>query len=156
MANQLSINIQIKGDNAFISLSGVINEDAEFTKMQNLNLRQYVFDFEKIQQINSCGIRDWIKFLQELGTVEIVYENCPQIIIEQINMVHGFITNNTKISTFYAPYFCDKCDSEKKIKLKSLDIKNGKAPINVCPECGDNLEFDALEKQYFHFLSQTK
>ena len=156
MANQLNLNVQIQGETAIISLVGVINEDAQFDKIQSLNLKKYIFDFDKITLINSCGIRDWIKFLQSLGSVEIHYENCPQIIIEQINMVHGFITPNTKITTFYAPYFCDKCDSEKKIKLKAADILMGKAPVETCPTCKDILEFDALEKQYFHFLSQMK
>lgn len=156
MANQLNLNVQIQGETATISLSGVINEDAQFDKIQSLNLKKYIFDFDKITLINSCGIRDWIKFLQSLGSVEIQYENCPQIIIEQINMVHGFITPNTKITTFYAPYFCDKCDAEKKIKLKASDILMGKAPVETCPNCKDILEFDALEKQYFHFLSQMK
>lgn len=156
MANQLTLNVQIQGDTAIIGLSGVINEDAQFDKIQSLNLKQYVFDFDKISLINSCGIRDWIKFLQSLGNVNIRYENCPQIIIEQINMVHGFITPTTKISTFYAPYFCDQCDAEKKIKLNATDVQNTKAPAKNCPTCNEALEFDALEKQYFHFLTQVK
>lgn len=156
MANQLSINVQIQGDTANIELSGTINEDAQFDKIQSLNLKNYIFNFDKINLINSCGIRDWIKFLQSLGPVQISYENCPQIIIEQINMVHGFITPTTQITSFYAPYFCDQCDKEKKIKISSKEVINIKAPTKTCDVCNEELEFDALEKQYFHFLSQIK
>ncbi len=156
MVNQLNINIQINGDTAYIELAGNINEDSDFGKIQNLILKKYNFNFDKVQQINSCGIRDWIKFLQSLGNSHIIYENCPQIIIEQINMVHGFITENTKIISFYAPYFCDKCDCERKIKLNTKDIMANKAPGATCSVCEEDLEFDALEKQYFHFLTQIK
>ena len=119
-----------------------------------MNLKKYIFDFDKINIINSCGIRDWIKYISELNNAEIIYENCPQIVIEQINMVHGFITSKTEITSFYAPYFCDSCDKETKILLKKAEITNNKAPEKKCPTCSDILEFDALEKQYFHFLGQ--
>lgn len=154
MSNQLAIQINIQNDTAAITFDGVINEDSNFEKIRNLKLKKYIFNFDKIHLINSCGIRDWIKYLSELNDAEIIYENCPQIIIEQINMVHGFITSKTNITSFYAPYFCDNCDKEAKILLRRDEIVNTKAPEKKCPQCSDTLEFDALEKQYFHFLGQ--
>lgn len=154
MSNQLSIQINIQNDTAMITLDGIINEDSSFEKIKNLNIKKYIFNFDQITLINSCGIRDWIKYINDLNDAEIIYENCPQVIIEQINMVHGFITPRTHITSFYAPYFCDSCDNEVKILLKKDEVQNSKAPEKKCPKCTDSLEFDALEKQYFHFLGQ--
>ena len=85
----------------------------------------------------------------------VIYNNCPQIIIEQINMVHGFFRKGAVISSFYAPYFCEKCNKEQKIHLKTEQIKNKKAPKMECPNCGDNMDFDAIEAQYFNFLGKV-
>lgn len=156
MSEKLTINSRIAGDEVLVELIGVIDEDAVFDKIKNLQMNNYVFDFNKINMINSCGIREWIKYLQDLDGAVIRYVNCPQIIIEQVNMVHGFIRKGIVVETFFAPYFCETCDTEKKILLKNSEVENSKAPVKQCNTCKNNLEFDAIEKQYFSFLSQGK
>lgn len=156
MSQKLLISSRILGDEVHVELSGVIDEDSIFDKIQNLKMNKYFFDFGKVSMINSCGIREWIKYLQGLGDTAIVYLNCPQIIIEQVNMVHGFIRKGIIVESFYAPYFCAQCDTEKKILIRSENVSNSKAPIAKCNTCGSELEFDAIEKQYFSFLSQGK
>lgn len=156
MSQKLSINSRIIGDEVHVELIGVIDEDAIFDKIQKLHMNKFVFDFNKVSMINSCGIREWIKYLQEIGEAEIKYINCPQIIIEQVNMVHGFIRQGIVVESFFAPYFCTNCDTEKKILLKTFEVVNFKAPIKTCSTCKNDLEFDAIEKQYFSFLSQGK
>lgn len=156
MSQKLSINSRIAGDEVQVELIGVIDEDAIFDKIKNLKMANYVFDFNKITMINSCGIREWIKYLQEIDGTAIKYLNCPQIIIEQVNMVHGFIRKGIAVESFYAPYFCANCDTEKRILLKGAEVINSKAPVKQCNTCQLDLEFDAIEKQYFSFLSQGK
>ncbi|MGZ3787762.1 MAG: hypothetical protein ACXVLQ_04525 [Bacteriovorax sp.] len=156
MSEKLSINTRISGDKAHVELAGVIDEDSTFDKIKNLQMNKFVFDFNQVTMINSCGIREWIKYLPEIEGAQIVYQNCPQIIIEQINMVHGFIRKGIVVESFYAPYFCEHCDTEKKILLKNVEVTQLKAPIKQCNTCKSDLEFDAIEKQYFSFLSQGK
>lgn len=156
MATKLNINNRINGDEAFITLEGNIDEDANFDKIKGLSLKKYTFDFNNVSMINSCGIREWIKYLKELENAEIEYQNCPQIIIEQVNMVHGFIRKGIRVATFYAPYFCEQCDTAKKILLKDSEVVNMKPPVKQCNTCKSDLEFDAIEKQYFGFLNQGK
>lgn len=156
MSEKLTINSRIAGDEVHVELIGVIDEDASFEKIRKLNMSKFIFDFNKVSMINSCGIREWIKYLQELDGANIKYINCPQIIIEQVNMVHGFIRKGIMVESFYAPYFCANCDTEKKILLKNDEINNFKAPVKQCNTCKSDLEFDAIEKQYFSFLSQGK
>lgn len=156
MSEKLNISNRITGDEAHVALEGVIDEDANFDKIKSLGLKKYIFDFNNVVMINSCGIREWIKYLQDLGDASVRYLNCPQIIIEQVNMVHGFIRKGIVVESFYAPYFCPQCDTAKKILLKNEEVINSKPPVKLCNTCKSELEFDAIEKQYFSFLSQGK
>lgn len=154
---RLTINKQILQDELHVELIGAIDEDTDFKELAGLEQKSMVFDFKQVSMINSCGIREWIRFVESIpGSTNLVYENCPQIIIEQINMVHGFFRKGATINSFYAPYFCESCNKEAKIHLKTDQIKNRKAPKVECPHCGsDDMEFDAIESQYFAFLGKV-
>ncbi|MCY4524428.1 MAG: hypothetical protein OXB84_06795 [Halobacteriovoraceae bacterium] len=151
MGEKLKLKKQVEGEKLIVLLDGVIDEDVDFKDIMSTDYKEYVFDFDKITMINSCGIREWICLLEKLGDVNTIYQKCPQIIIEQMNITHGFVGDKCKVESFYAPYYCEKTDVEKKVLLKSSDIKNGKAPT-VQSDQGDEMEFDAIEEQYFNFL----
>ncbi|MBI2521991.1 MAG: hypothetical protein HYV97_16360 [Bdellovibrio sp.] len=153
MGQNLKIVTEVQGRNIKIKLKGHINEDADLAQIPLSGFDQYNFDFNEVELINSCGIRDWIVFLDKLGPKsKIIYSRCPQIIIEQINMVQGFLRPNCVIESFYAPYFCEHHDTEKKILLKVSEVKARKAPKMCCEETGEEMEFDAIEEQYFYFI----
>ena len=154
MSGNLNVNTKVLENKVYIELSGSIDEDADFKSILDLKgMDIYEFDFQKIDLINSCGVREWTNFINDLSKdSKIKYFNCRQIVIEQINMVHGFIPENATIETFFAPYFCEYHDKEFKILLKTVDISNKAAPEVDCPEGGHKLEFDAIEKQYFNFI----
>ncbi len=153
---RLTINKQILQDELNVELIGAIDEDADFQELIGLEQKTINFDFDKVTMINSCGIREWIKFLEKIPEkTHIIYNSCPQIIIEQINMVHGFFRKGASINSFYAPYYCEKCEKENKVHLKSEQVKNRKAPKMECPKCGEDMDFDAIEAQYFSFLGKV-
>ena len=154
---RLTINKQILQDELNVELIGAIDEDSDFNELMGLEQKLVSFNFDKVTMINSCGIREWIKFIEKISTrSNIVYKNCPQIIIEQINMVHGFFRQGATIESFYAPYYCENCGKEAKIHIKSESVKNRKAPSADCPHCGEEgIEFDAIEAQYFSFLGRV-
>jgi hypothetical protein len=156
MNNKLLISTQISGDEVKVGLEGTIDEDSQFDKIKSLGMKKYIFDFEKIKLINSCGIREWIKYLEDIVGADVEYINCPQIIIEQVNMVHGFIKKGATIKTFIAPYFCASCDDEKKVLINADEVINLTPPVKKCMKCNTELEFDAISKQYFSFLLQGK
>lgn len=153
---RLTINKQILQDELNVELIGSIDEDADFKELIGLEQKTISFDFDKVSIINSCGIREWIKFIEKVPEkTHIVYKNCPQIIIEQINMVHGFFRKGASINSFYAPYYCESCSKESKVHLKADQVKNRKAPKMECPKCGEEMDFDAIEAQYFSFLGKV-
>ena len=152
MSNSLNISLEKQGEYDLIKLSGRIDEDSHFNAITNLNSTAYLFDFENINLINSCGVREWITFLSSLPTgSKIVYRHCPQIMVEQMNMVQGFLPAGAQIESFYAPYFDPDADQEVKVLLKTSEVIGAKAPKKTNAQ-GIELEFDALEAQYFNFL----
>ena len=156
MIEKLKTETQIIDNKLFVEFSGCIDEDSNFDKILAIKQSVYIFDFDKVTMINSCGIREWITFVEKLPSDALLeYHNCRQIIIEQINMVQGFIRKGAKIVSFYAPYFCEQCDNEHKIKVETNALSSGKAPSIQCPNCKQEMEFDAIEEQYFAFLSQN-
>lgn len=159
MSDKFTVNISLQNGNAQIKLSGLMDEDMDLGQLKSVNESVLFFDLDQVAGINSCGIRDWIAFLGELGGGQkVVYDNCPQVLIEQMNMVKGFIPEGAEIKSFYAPFYCESCDNEEKVLLKPSDVLSdggeAKAPKDLkCSSCGaEGLEFDALEAQYFHFL----
>ncbi|MBL7663530.1 MAG: hypothetical protein JNM93_00240 [Bacteriovoracaceae bacterium] len=155
MSNKLELKLQVKDNLVTVQFKGSIDEDATFQEIEKIKANQYNFDFEELKMINSCGIREWIKFIEKLpATAKVIYQKCPQIIIEQMNMVHGFIRKGAEIESFYAPYYDEESDTEHKILLNTADIKNGKAPKIKSPDSGKEMEFDAIEDQYLRFLKK--
>lgn len=154
---RLTINKQVLADELDVELIGAIDEDSDFKELLGLAQKHISFNFDKVNMINSCGIREWIKFIEQIPAASTIsYNNCPQIIIEQINMVHGFFRKGASINSFYAPYFCEKCGKESKVRLEAPQVKNRKAPKVDCPNCGEeDMDFDAIEAQYFSFLGKV-
>jgi anti-anti-sigma regulatory factor len=157
MSDTLEIKTKTLDDQLYIELCGPIDEDANFEHILAYENNLYVFDFQNISMMNSCGVREWINFIEDLPQgAKLIYKNCPQVLIEQINMVQGFMREGARIDSFYAPYYSEEKDQVFPILLKTEQVVQGKAPIIKHPETGEELEFDAIEAQYFNFIKQQK
>lgn len=153
MGTKLVIESTLNDNILDLKFIGQIDEDADFTKVDLTLSSSIIFDFAQVTLLNSCGIREWITFIDKIpATTQVIYRNCQQIIIEQMNMVHGFIKKGAMVESFYAPYYCAQCDKEHKILIHTSQVIQGKAPTSPCPKCQGELEFDAIESQYFNFL----
>lgn len=151
--SELSIEKRNEGNKLKVALRGEINEDSDFSALSEVGEELVEFDFEEVSSINSCGVREWIKMLEALsGSSKVVYRNPRKLVVMQFNQVQGFIRSNTEIENFYAPYFCESCDEEKEVLLKAEKLMSS-APEVKCEKCGKEMEFDALEDQYFLFLN---
>lgn len=155
MSDGLKIELSDENGTKIIRFSGAIDEDSDFSTIEENLSTEVVFDLNNINLINSCGIRDWIKFQDTLPKdLIITYRNCPQVIIEQMNIVKGFIKEGGKIESFYAPYYSEGEDKEYKLLISPTEVKDGKAPSKK-DESGEELEFDDIEAQYFNFLKNA-
>ena len=137
MSSELIVETQEYKDHTEYKLIGSIDEDSNFDFISVIK-NEITFDLDAITLINSCGIREWIKFQDTIdNNCKINYKNCPQIIVEQMNIIKGFVRNGGTIISFYAPYYDKEADTE---------IKNDE---------GEILEFDDIEAQYFNFLKNA-
>jgi len=153
MENKITISINKEGDKSKITFNGIIDEDANFEELSSLDGSNAEIDWSGVTAINSCGIREWTNCLKKIDSeVSINYVKCPIHIVEQINMIVDFVRKGSSVETFQAPYFCDDCDEEISMVLNVSDVKDRKAPEKKCESCGGELEFDAMEAQYFSFI----
>jgi len=141
-----------------LSFAGSVDEDAVFSNIQ-VDGAEIVLDLDKISSINSCGIREWIKWIRTLPSgSSITYRNCPKVIVDQINMVAGFLPENATVESFYVPYYSEDSGNEKMVLFKrgkEFSDQGVDAPEEIKDEeTGEPMEMDVIESKYFKFLNK--
>lgn len=146
------------GSDVVITLSGHVDEDAQFSTLDLAGAAKVVVDADGITAINSCGIREWVKWVRTAPpTSQIVFQKCPKVIVDQINMVTGFLPENAKVESFYVPYYSDASGNEKMVLFKEgAEFKSGElhAPAEVKDDDGEVMEMDVIEAKYFKFIKK--
>ncbi|MDZ4660769.1 MAG: hypothetical protein SGJ18_04045 [Pseudomonadota bacterium] len=155
----LKIGEDVHGDTVSLSLTGPIDEDANFPNIDLSSFQEVTFDFMNVTAINSCGIREWIRWIENIKPeARVTYSNCPKVIIDQVNMVDGFLPTNAKVGSFYVPYFCESCDNlDTTLYSDPVGIANGSVkvpPQFPCSKCKQAAEIDVIEGKYFKFLKK--
>lgn len=144
------------GKNLKLGLGGVIDEDADFKDHAVAGFDNVEIDLVQLQSINSCGIREWIKWLSANTSGKIQFHNCPKVIVDQINMVEGFLPKNAEVKSFFVPYFNEEFGSEKNILYRDGSEYQGnqvKHPAEVKDGDGNAMEMDVIESKYFKFIT---
>src|SRR5213078_2600869 len=159
MSQKFQASVQHRGDVSYVKLGGVIDEDNELGDLvEKISAGTAVIDLGEVERINSCGVRDWVNWLSKLennGTRSVLVE-CSPAIVAQINLVNNF-TGNGSVKSFFAPYFCPKCEREKVFLVETAEMVGQtppKAPVCRCDECDGIMDFDDMEESYFAFLGQ--
>lgn len=155
--SKFELKMDKSADSAKITLSGIIDEDVDFNEYSLNGLNQMEFDLNGVKSINSCGIREWIKWLGTNSKAKMTYVNCPKIIIDQINMVDGFLPTNGKVLSFYVPYYNDESGTEKNVLFRhGTEFTEGgvKPPDKIVDDTGNAMEMDIIESKYFKFLNK--
>lgn len=141
----------------FVRINGAINEDFDFSKVPLNKETEYIIDLEGTNSINSCGIREWVKWISQANPQKIQFHKCPKVIVDQINMVQGFLPKGAKVISFFVPYYNEDTGSEKNVLLeygKDFDESGVRVPENVKDDQGNPMEIDVIESKYFKFLTQ--
>ena len=156
---QFTAEKKVEGSKVVFQFNGHIDEDAQFTSLDFGGASEVKIDLEKVSAINSCGIREWIKWIRTApGTSKITYANCPKIIVDQINMVAGFLPENATVESFYVPYYNEDSGNEKMVLFRNgVEFQGNevKAPAEVKDDAtGEPMEMDVIEAKYFKFLQK--
>lgn len=138
-----------------VSISGTIDEDADFNPHSLVGAPAVSFELGQVKSINSCGIREWIKWVGTAGGAAVEYNNCPKIIVDQINMVQGFLPASGKVKSFFVPFYNDDSGEEKSVLFthgKEYTDSGLAQPPEVKDSAGNAMEMDVVEAKYFKFL----
>jgi hypothetical protein len=139
-----------RGDQKVVMLKGVVDEDTTFDQLARLP-GPLIFNFKGVTSINSLGIRSWVNLLKEIAHVEVYFEECPPVIVRQMNMVPSFLSHG-KVLSVYVPYVCDQCDTEALMLVEAAQFSKPEEAF-PCESCKKGeMEFDGHPEQYFAFL----
>lgn len=138
-----------------LRFSGTIDEEFDRkTYFQGLQ-GTLVFDLDKVTQITSFGVREWVTALRDLNSLEVVFIRARPALVTQFNSVAQFGGNGLLLS-FFAPYVCSSCNDaiEHLVDLRKLygRIHAMEPPEVTCPRCSAPAEFDDIPEVYFSYF----
>lgn len=154
---KLDVQSAKEGAKLKLKMGGTIDEDADFSQIAIAGNPEIDINLQSLKSINSCGIREWIQWIGQAAGAKITFSECPKVIVDQINMVDGFLPANAKVMSFYVPYYNDDSGSEKNI-LFNYGTEFSESAVNppkdVKDEEGNPMEMDVIEAKYFKFLKK--
>jgi hypothetical protein len=148
---------KLDGTKLGLFLRGSIDEDAQFPVVDLGAATEVLIDLDGVNAINSVGIREWVKWVKQFpSSLRLSVHKCPKIVVDQINMVAGFLPPGTVVESFYVPYFAEGSGAEKMILFnrgKEFGDSGVNPPAEIKDEEGEVMEMDVIEAKYFKFLN---
>ena len=115
-------------------------------------------DLSGVHNINEYGVRSWIDLIFDFeGGVS--FQNCSVISMETLNRYPKFIGPNSDVLSFKAPFVCNECAYVDEVSLqsgKNFDPEALSFELPKCKGCGQTLNKDFDESNYFEFLKLCK
>jgi hypothetical protein len=153
------IDVQKKGEQYFITLIGPLDENMSFKELNCPNAREIVVNFEKVNGIKSFGIRELIRWLGKNKEASITYTRCPKIVVDQMNIVDGFLPLNAHVESFYVPYYSEPTEEEIQVLFRygyEFNEASITPPEVVKDSKGHSMEMDAIWSKYFRFIENKE
>lgn len=160
------VDVKKEGDVLKISVSGYIGENAGLFELNFAGVKKIEIDLSGVSYINSVGVKNWINWTGRfLKALQVEFHNCPSLIVNQVNMVAGFLPNDGTVESLSAPFICDNCNREETIHLKRgthyhyATMTEGYKyfpPTVICSKCKGPMELDAVEAKFFNFLKSIR
>jgi hypothetical protein len=151
-----AIDVQEAPDRCVVHVSGVVDENADLSRLASLGASRVEVNLKDVRRINSFGVRSWVEAMRKIPpTTQLEFVHCPPPVIDQCNMVNGFLGHGRPLS-FYAMMVCEDCDEEldQLFETEACVKLGGQLPATPCPNCGSEMEIDDLEEQYLLFLRE--
>lgn len=146
---------------------GNIGERIDLYGMPLEGIDELTIDFEKVNYINSIGVKNWINWMSRIPKkLRVHFVNCIPAIVNQLNSVVGFISESGIVESFFVPFACDHCGREDRLVVERGKAFEYPSPTNpprhvvpeniTCQKCGKEMEMDMLPMRYFSFLVGPK
>ena len=145
---RLEVKKSVSSTKIVYALKGQIDEDTKFEAHSISDVKNLEIDLNDVTHINSCGIREWIKWLSTASSADqIIFTNCPKVVVDQINMVDGFLPKNAKVFSFYVPYYSEESGDDRNVLLTSGKEFTGSEVNNppiIKDDKGNEMEMDVI------------
>ncbi|MGK5093796.1 hypothetical protein WDW89_17515 [Deltaproteobacteria bacterium TL4] len=123
------------------SVSGKVVAESDFSALLSAAQDHLVLILKEITEISSLGVKKWTETMQKLREKgkSLEYQECPEIFIEQCNMVSE-LCEGIKIHSFAVEFVCNDCDDgeTRMLKMEELDL-NDLPPAVPCPSCQEEM-----------------
>lgn len=148
--------IERNGLSVKVTLFDKIDEDFQFKELKIDGAKHIDLYLGGVRAINSCGIREWVRWVSEIQSgVTMSFHECSKPIVDQINMVKGFLPPNCRVESFLVPYFSEATEESKMILFRNgieFGSKKVNPPPNIVDSDGNPMDLDVVEKRYFNFI----
>jgi len=139
-----------------VEFSGELNETVNLASLRRRLKGRVVLHLGGVRRINSSGVREWVNLMRDLSTAaKVTLSHCRPVIITQLNMISNF-GGKARVSSFFAPYECSRCDREEE-RLVAIDTHFAskdftRMPQFQCSACDGTMRFDEVVDRYLGFL----
>ncbi|MCB0407378.1 MAG: hypothetical protein KDD34_04180 [Bdellovibrionales bacterium] len=152
-------------DELSVELIGYIGEGSPLFDLPLQGVKKLIIDLEKVNYINSVGIKNWITWTRKIPEdCDVLLRNVLPSVVNQINVVVGFLPPRSTLESIQVPYYCDTCNKEESLLYQlgqhyfmATETEEGRVvhPEDVAcgkPDC--TFTTDVLESKYFAFLKK--
>jgi len=158
-----TIESETAEDELILRFRGDLNEDADFSGVQIPEVSKLSLDLRDVQMLNSLGLRAWVNWIRSVpDNILIVFSHCPHFVVEQMNILEGFLPMGARVESFFVPYHCEACGhDEMYLAVRGRDYMEGTVDkqegvvlkeTRSCPVCPEDMELDVIPHKYFRFL----
>lgn len=140
-----------------VSMWGAIDEFSHegFKPMLSIGNGKTSVNLDGVTSINSMGVRVWLNFMKNFRlNHEIILQKCPVDVVMQINMIPDFLGMG-QVESFYAPYFCEKCNRSYQMLFLTEDIQKDlglSLSTQNCPTCKAPNPCGEDTDEYLYFM----
>jgi hypothetical protein len=148
-------------------LIGYMDEQTVLPEVSKLSgATRLIVNFGRVNAILSLGIKEWVRFTTQLEAyphLKVEFKNCSKQVVDQVNLVEGFLPKNGEVISLFVPVYCSQCSRSFKVLRKTdhiqAEIKNVVASmeVNDCdefPNCKEFFELDCTPDYYLKFLER--
>jgi hypothetical protein len=156
--NRFQVETREQSSKPVLLVSGVIDENADLSSLSRVRAPEVEINLKGVRRINSFGVRAWIDAVRQIpASTRVAFVHCPPPVIDQCNMVSGFLGHGV-LESFYAPMTCEECDEQLDQLFETARARElgGNLPPTPCPRCGREMEVDDLEEQYLLFVREPE
>jgi hypothetical protein len=157
----LTIKITNNGKDVHLSLEGVMDENCQLPEFPEHITGQLSINMEKLEMMNSLGCRKWTIWVKTQAVAKggVTLVKCSPAVVNQINVLQGFLPEHARVASFFVPYYCEGCGHEDRILLTNGHEYDGNGHLSFseelpCPSCKAIMAMEVVRERYFKFLSR--